>query len=487
MNIEFILSKVKSYLKNNNQLLEEDFNNIFKGLEIYECEIVKNILKEAGIVVVSSQNISYENHTKIFKLDENKILEMVKPFVNSYKEILEKDFNSLFNHLSHKQCYAISDFLFSQGISIVYNDDDDNDESKLVTSINLNDEYILKIITPYLKGCYIQEKHFNELFGQFGINYRYKISDILLKHNIYIDYEDEDLDDISNQKEKIRSSFNYVPLIEFGHPIEITSGDISVLKGLNNEQLCLMYQRGSELALHLLICNNQKMVYKRAVKYGKIYNHKLDLEDLISLGNEGLIEAAKRFDQSIGAKFSTYTIWWIDNKVRGGIMDTGFSIRIPANRFTEINKILRIQREYKIENEDELIQYAIMLTGFSKDKVKELLRLKGYCYSLISLNIQVCEENNSELVEFIEDRTIPSIEDQIFTPILRKELEGLITKLTQREREVIYLRFGLDDGQVRTYEDIAKEFGVTGTRIRLVESKALRKLSRYSKQLIDFL
>ena len=158
MNIEFILSKVKSYLKNNNQLLEEDFNNIFKGLEIYECEIVKNILKEAGIVVVSSQNISYENHTKIFKLDENKILEMVKPFVNSYKEILEKDFNSLFNHLSHKQCYAISDFLFSQGISIVYNDDDDNDESKLVTSINLNDEYIVDSFFEFTQLCFDETK-----------------------------------------------------------------------------------------------------------------------------------------------------------------------------------------------------------------------------------------------------------------------------------------------------------------------------------------
>ena len=250
-----------------------------------------------------------------------------------------------------------------------------------------------------------------------------------------------------------------------------------------------MYQRGSQLALHLLICNNQKMVYKRAVKYGKIYNHKLDLEDLISFGNEGLIAAAKRFDQSIGAKFSTYAIWWIDNKVRGGIMDTGFTIRIPANRFTEINKILRIQREYKIENEDQLIEKVITLTGFSTEKVKELLRLNEYCYSLTSLNIQVCEENNSELVEFIEDRTIPSIEDQIFTSILRKELEGLLETLKPREKNVICLRFGFDDGQVRTVEDIAKEFDISCSYMNRILARTLKKLrdSSQSKGLIDFL
>lgn len=485
VNVDFILNKVRLYLKNTNELIEDKFDNLFKGLEDFEYEEVKKILKEAGIILVPTKNINYDDYIKNLELNESKILGAVKPFLNHCNEILDKDFNSLFGHLNHKQCYSISDFLFSQGISIIYNDTDQKEinETESEVSQYIDDENILELVKPYLKNNSISESQFNTLFKKFELRDRYKISDILMDQNIYIDYENENLEVDPDLREKGNTIIKEyeVSAIEFEHPVEITSEGIYDLKYSNNEQLCLMYNRGNQLALHLLISNNQRLVHKRVSKYRKTYNHKLDIDDLIAFGNEGIIEAAKRFNQSMDTKFSTYATWWIDQKICRGIMDTGFTVRIPVHRFQEINKILKIQRLNQFDDEYELMEKIMLYEGFSIEKVKELFRLKDYCYSIISLNAPVGEEYNNELVELIEDTTIPSIEDQIFDAMLKKELDDLLETLTDREERVIRLKYGLDDGNAKTLEYMGKEFGVTRERIRVIEAKALRKLRHQSR------
>lgn len=488
MNSEFILYRIKPYLKNGNQILDEDFNHVFKSLELHERIEVKNALYELGIEVVLNMAVDIGNQVTPFVFNEEEILNRINPLLNSNKEILEKNFHLLFQHLGLKNCYKITDFLLNQGINIIY----DEDDSDLESLMDLNDKSVIEAIKPYLVDNSITEEKFNELFGQFDLQDHYKISDILMDYDISIIYKDEDV--VVNptveltEKEDLVANEYYVPFKGFEHPIEITNGEIKNLKSIDNELLCSAYQQGNQSALYALIYNNQKLVCKRALKYGKIYNHSLDFEDLVSLGNEGLMEAVKKFDFGRDNRFSTYATWWIDQKIRRGIMDTGFTVRIPVHRFEDINKLLKIRNLDGIETESQAFEWLSKEEGFSDEKISELKKWMDYCYSSTSLNTLMGEDGDTELIEMIGDYTVPLIEDQVSQIMLKDELNNILESLSDREERIIRLRFGLDDGVIKTLEEIGVEFGVTRERIRQIEIKALRKLrdpSR-SKRLIDF-
>lgn len=261
-------------------------------------------------------------------------------------------------------------------------------------------------------------------------------------------------------------------------------GNVPLLTTEQEVELAKRVEAGDEEAKKQLTEANLRLVVSIAKKY---VGRGMPFLDLIQEGNMGLMKAVDKFDYTKGYKFSTYATWWIRQAITRGIADTGRTIRVPGHMVETINKTLRMTRTLLQElGREPTPEEVAERLNVSVSRVREVLKISR---DPVSLDTPIGEEDDSHLGDFIEDDSALSPADSAAFSMLRAELATALESLTDRERQVVKLRFGLEDGRARTLEEVGKEFNVTRERIRQIEAKALRKLRHpsRSKRLKDFL
>ncbi|KLD56225.1 RNA polymerase sigma factor RpoD [Limosilactobacillus fermentum] len=261
-------------------------------------------------------------------------------------------------------------------------------------------------------------------------------------------------------------------------------GRVNLLTADEEVALALRIEKGDETAKQELAEANLRLVVSIAKRY---VGRGMQFLDLIQEGNMGLMKAVEKFDYRKGFKFSTYATWWIRQAITRAIADQARTIRIPVHMVETINKLIRIQRQLLQDLGREPLPEEIGAEmDMDTQKVRDILKISQ---EPVSLETPIGEEDDSHLGDFIEDHAATSPADHAAYEMMKKQLENVLDTLTDREENVLRLRFGLDDGRTRTLEEVGRVFGVTRERIRQIEAKALRKLRHpsRSKQLKDFL
>ncbi|WML47484.1 RNA polymerase sigma factor RpoD [Neobacillus sp. PS3-34] len=301
--------------------------------------------------------------------------------------------------------------------------------------------------------------------------------------------EDPDVQKLSkgDDEEFDLNDLSVPPGVKINDPVRMYLKEIGRVDLLSAEEeisLAKRIEEGDEEAKRRLAEANLRLVVSIAKRY---VGRGMLFLDLIQEGNMGLIKAVEKFDYRKGYKFSTYATWWIRQAITRAIADQARTIRIPVHMVETINKLIRVQRQLLQdlgrEPTPEEIAEDMDLTP---DKVREILKI---AQEPVSLETPIGEEDDSHLGDFIEDQDATSPSEHAAYELLKEQLEDVLDTLTDREENVLRLRFGLDDGRTRTLEEVGKVFGVTRERIRQIEAKALRKLRHpsRSKRLKDFL
>ena len=302
-------------------------------------------------------------------------------------------------------------------------------------------------------------------------------------------------------------------LQELAEDVMNTTEALASLPQEEQDRLQLLLSDGYE-AQRELARSNLRLVVSVAKRY---IGRGMSFLDLIQEGNLGLLRAVEKFDYKLGFKFSTYATWWIRQSISRAIADQARTIRIPVHMVESINRLLRVQRDLTqvlgrepsggeialemnfIEPEEEqtAIRRAIAagepLNPLQKRALKraeaKVRRIKRVSQEPMSLEMPVGNEDSSSLGDFIEDDSLPAPADAASQQLLREQMQEILEQLNERERKVLEMRFGLEDGMSRTLEEVGREFGVTRERIRQIEAKALRKLRHpiRSRKLRDYL
>ncbi|RNB86367.1 RNA polymerase sigma factor RpoD [Brevibacillus panacihumi] len=339
-----------------------------------------------------------------------------------------------------------------------------------------------KEITDRLAGFEQDSDQMDEFFeylGDQGIEISNESDDDDEPHEMQMkdeDNEEFDFDDLS-----------VPPGIKINDPVRMYLKEIGRVPLLSAEEeikLALRIEQGDEEAKRRLAEANLRLVVSIAKRY---VGRGMLFLDLIQEGNMGLIKAVEKFDYRKGFKFSTYATWWIRQAITRAIADQARTIRIPVHMVETINKLIRVSRQLLQElGREPMPEEIAEKMDLTPEKVREIMKI---AQEPVSLETPIGEEDDSHLGDFIEDQDALEPSDAAAYELLKEQLEDVLDTLTDREENVLRLRFGLDDGRTRTLEEVGKVFGVTRERIRQIEAKALRKLRHpsRSKRLKDFL
>jgi RNA polymerase primary sigma factor len=300
--------------------------------------------------------------------------------------------------------------------------------------------------------------------------------------------EDEDVDpDAITDKGEVNLEATLPKTITVDDPVRMylkEIGTVPLLTAAEEVDLAKRMEQGDEEAKRMLCEANLRLVVSIAKRY---VGRGMLFLDLIQEGNFGLIKAVDKFQWEKGFKFSTYATWWIRQAITRSIADQARTIRIPVHMVETINKLIRVSRQLLQEYGREPTPAEIgREMEISAEKVREVLKI---AQEPVSLETPIGEEEDSHLGDFIPDEDVLNPEEAAAFSLLKEQLNGILDTLTDRERNVLIMRFGLIDGRLRTLEEVGKEFDVTRERIRQIEAKALRKLRHPSrrKKLEDYI
>ena len=381
------------------------------------------------------------------------LLDVIRKEIGSEEEFFEYDTKFIIELLkkSDNLCAAIDHLVQPLTSSIM--DERVIDKSDLNNLIyDVNDKLASRIINVYLKYKKYSVVDFSKSYEEPDIDLYINAKDAKLEDHVKMYFlEISSIPLLSPEKE--RELF-----IQYNQPLskDFTEKDKNAIK--------------TEIANA-----NLRLV----VSYAKKYIHRgMPFLDLIQNGNIGLLKAIDKFDYKKGYKFSTYATWWIKQAISRSIADDAKLIRLPVHMCEKINKIVRVEKEIvSTTGRKPTDQELSKILGMEEEKIKFL---KQVSMDPASLSAPVGEDADSVLGEFIPDETA-SVERDAMRPVLKENLNKVLETLTPREQEVLKLRFGLEDDQARTLEEVGQIFGVTRERIRQIEAKAIRKLKKPSR------
>lgn len=417
------------------------------------------------------------------KNSKDEKLKMFLKDVKNKKDITYKELKAFIEkeQLTPKQVALIYDELAKANLEITIDPEieakEDNKNENDLTSSTTEDKKVDEKL---------DEK--TELIDKDGVN---QLGDNLDNSVAELDIE-PNLEDITEIEKNILledadDNIDFADNLSVDDPVKMFLKEIGKIKLLTYEEeneLATRMVNGDAEAKKQLIESNLRLVVSIAKKYIGRGMHFLDL---IQEGNLGLIKAVEKFDQTKGYKFSTYATWWIRQAITRAIADQARTIRIPVHMVETINKLIRTSRHLlqTLGREPTPEEIAAELE-MPVEKVREVLKV---AQEPISLETPVGEEDESNLGTFIPDEDALSPAEQAADVLLREHIEEVMKTLTPREAKVLKLRFGLQDGRMRTLEEVGREFDVTRERIRQIEAKALRKLRHpsRSKRLKDFM